>query len=345
VTMGSSAPFVFEEATKEQAKARIGIIGPPGCGKTYTALLLATLLGKNVAVIDTEHRSASKYADKFKFKTLNLTDFHPNNYVQAIRAAEAAGFDVLVIDSASHEWNGKNGCLELVDQASKRYKGNSYVAWGDVTPMHTEFIETMLASNMHIIACFRSKIEYLQSESGGKKEIRKVGMAPITREGAEYELDIVGEMDLDHNFVITKSRCEALANRVVHNPGKDLADAIMAWLSDGEQAKPVGRPSPAPAAPASQPNAHGSQPNVPAGPAPKSSAPAPAPGTITNDQRRVMWDHAQALGFDVNALAKEANAILGTSYNSPAEMTTEEANRVILELERRQANAQQQAAS
>ena len=342
--MGVSAPFVFEEATKEQAKARIGIIGPPGCGKTYTALLLATLLGKNVAVIDTEHGSASKYADKFKFKRLNLTDFHPNNYVQAIKAAEAAGFDVLVIDSASHEWNGHNGCLELVDQASKRYKGNSYVAWGDVTPMHTEFIETMLASNMHIIATFRSKIEYLQTESGGKKEIRKVGMAPITREGAEYELDIVGEMDLDHNFVITKSRCEALANRVVHNPGKDLADAIMAWLSDGEQAKPVGRPGPAPAAPASQPNAHAPQPSAPAASAPKPGAPAPAPGTITPEQRRVMWEHAQVLGMNVPALTEDVNKTLGTTYTSPAEMTADEANRMILDLERRRAAATPQSA-
>ncbi len=338
--MGSIAPFVFEDATKEQAKARIGIIGPPGSGKTYTALLLATLMGKNVAVIDTEHGSASKYADKFKFKTLNLTDFHPNNYVAAIKAAEAAGFDVLVIDSASHEWNGRNGCLELVDQASKRYKGNSYVAWGDVTPMHTEFIETMLASKMHIIACFRSKIEYLQTESGGRKEIRKVGMAAITREGAEYEFDVVGEMDLDHNMVITKSRCEALADRVIAKPGEDLAKAIMAWLSDGEEPTPVGKP----AAPTPQPSAPSASAPKPSTPAP-AAAQAPPNGKITNDQRRVMWDHAQALGLDVNGLTKEANTILGASYGSPAEMTGDEANRVILELERRQANAQQQAAS
>ncbi|MDA8345951.1 MAG: hypothetical protein M0Z66_10765 [Thermaerobacter sp.] len=64
-------------------------------------------------------------------------------------------------------------------------------------------------------------------------------------------------------------------------------------------------------------------------------------GKITNEQRRVMWDHAQALGLDVNALTKEANTILGASYSSPAEMTTDEANRVILELERRQSDVQQ----
>lgn len=338
--MGMSAPFVFEDAKKSQAKGRIGITGPAGAGKTFTALLLASLMGKKIAVIDSEHGSASKYADKFKFKTLQLTSFHPNNYVQAIRAAEAQGFDVLVIDSASHEWNGKDGCLELVDQASKKYKGNSYVAWADVTPLHTEFIEAIHQSNMHIIATFRSKMDYIQTESGGRKEVKKVGMAAITREGAEYEFDVVGEMDLDHNMVITKSRCEALADRVIAKPGEDLAKAIMAWLSDGEEPTPVGKP----AAPTPQPSAPSASAPKPSTPAP-AAAQAPPNGKITNDQRRVMWDHAQALGLDVNGLTKEANTILGASYGSPAEMTGDEANRVILELERRQANAQQQAAS
>ena len=338
--MGMSAPFVFEDAKKSQAKGRIGITGPAGAGKTFTALLLASLMGKKIAVIDSEHGSASKYADKFKFKTLRLTSFHPNNYVQAIRAAEAQGFDVLVIDSASHEWNGKDGCLELVDQASKKYKGNSYVAWADVTPLHTEFIEAIHQSNMHIIATFRSKMDYIQTESGGRKEVKKVGMAAITREGAEYEFDVVGEMDLDHNMVITKSRCEALADRVIAKPGEDLAKAIMAWLSDGEEPTPVGKP----AAPTPQPSAPSASAPKPSTPAP-AAAQAPPNGKITNDQRRVMWDHAQALGLDVNGITKEANTILGASYGSPAEMTGDEANRVILELERRQANAQQQAAS
>ena len=114
--------FQFQRATKRQAKARIGIAGPAGSGKTYTALLLATSMCNRVAVIDTEHGSASKYADEFEFDVLELDDFHPQNYVKAIEAAEAAGYDGLVIDSISHEWNGKNGCLELVELYAKRSK-------------------------------------------------------------------------------------------------------------------------------------------------------------------------------------------------------------------------------
>lgn len=230
------AGFTFKRATKREAKARVAITGPAGSGKTYTTLQLATFMCKKVAVIDTEHGSASKYADEFAFDVLELADFHPNNYVQAIKAAEAAGYDGLVIDSASHEWNGKNGCLELVETfaRTKQRGGNNYAAWADVTPLHTAFIEAIHSANLHIFATFRSKMDYLQTEDkNGKKVIQKVGMAPITRDGAEYEFDIVGDMDLEHAMAITKSRCRTLADKLIRMPGEALATEIMAWLSDG----------------------------------------------------------------------------------------------------------------
>ena len=237
----------FTKATKRQAKARIAIAGPAGAGKTYTALSLAAGLGERVAVIDTEHGSASKYAgDPYTFDVLELTDFHPRSYIEAIRAAEQAGYDVLVIDSGSHEWSGSGGCLELVDAAAKRLKGNSYVAWGEVTPLHNGFIEAMHQARLHLIVTFRSKMDYIQTETNGRKEIRKVGMAPITREGAEYEMDIVLEMDLNHDAVVTKTRCSALADKVFHRPGADLAEKVKAWLSDGA---PAAEPAAAPETP------------------------------------------------------------------------------------------------
>lgn len=244
--------FTFQKATKRQAKARVGLSGPAGAGKTYTALLLATSMCERVAVIDTEHGSASKYADEFDFDVLEPDDFHPHNYVKAIQAAENAGYDGLVIDSMSHEWSGKGGCLELVEVMAKRSKGgNKWAGWADVTPLHNDFIEAIHSAKMHIFATLRSKMDYIQTEdSRGKTVIQKVGMAPITREGAEYELDIVGEMDLQHNMVITKSRCKSLADAVIEKPGATLADAIKAWLTDGapeaaQHGKPGVMPTPA----------------------------------------------------------------------------------------------------
>lgn len=98
----------------------MALIGPSGSGKTFTALSVASTLG-TVAVIDTEHGSASKCGDQFTFDVLELTDYHPQQYIDAIHAAgESAAYDVLVIDSLSHAWNGSGGVLEIVDKATKQ---------------------------------------------------------------------------------------------------------------------------------------------------------------------------------------------------------------------------------
>lgn len=225
----------FKRAVKSQAKARIGLIGPSGSGKTYTALLLAQAMGERIAVIDTEYGSASKYADEFQFDTLELSDFHPQNYIDGIKAAGHAGYDVVIIDSLSHAWAGSGGALELADRNAARYSGNRFAAWRDITPLHNQLIEAMLSAPMHLIATMRSKMDYIQTEdSKGKKVVRKVGMAPIQRDGMEYEFDIVGDLDIDHNLIISKTRCRALDGVVINKPGKELAETVKAWLSDGE---------------------------------------------------------------------------------------------------------------
>ena len=175
----------FKPAVKHEAKARIALVGPSGSGKTFTALRIATGLGGRIAVIDTEHGSASKYADLFTFDVANLETFSPKAYCDAIASAVAAGYDVLVIDSLSHEWMGPGGALEMVDAASARSKGNSYVAWRDVTPQHNRLIDTIIRADCHIIATMRSKTEYVLESHGGKTAPRKVGMAPVQRDGMD----------------------------------------------------------------------------------------------------------------------------------------------------------------
>lgn len=226
--------YVFQKAVKAKSKARIGLIGPSGSGKTYTALLLATHMGNRIALIDTEHGSASKYADEFDFDTLWLNNYHPKNYIEAIKAAGEAGYDVLIIDSLSHAWAGTDGALDLADKNAAKYGGNRWAAWRDVTPLHNQLIEAILSSPCHVIATMRSKMEYIQTtDEKGKTVIRKVGMAPIQRDGMEYEFDVVGELDIDHNFIVSKTRCKALDGAIIKCPGKELADTLMAWLSDG----------------------------------------------------------------------------------------------------------------
>lgn len=233
--------FAFHPATKSRARSRIALVGPSGSGKTYSALAIAAGLGKRVAVIDTERGSASKYAGlpgMPAFDVLELDTFAPETYVAAIAAAGGAGYDVLVIDSLSHAWMGKDGALEQVDRAAKRSQsGNSFAAWRDITPKHNALVDAMLACPCHLIVTMRAKTEYvMETNSRGKQEPRKIGLAPIQRDGMEYEFDVVGDITLDHELIISKTRHPAFDGRVIKLPGRDFGVAIGEWLSDGTPA-------------------------------------------------------------------------------------------------------------
>jgi hypothetical protein len=238
----------FKPATKEQSKLRMALIGPSGSGKTWTALAIATELGK-VALIDTERGSASKYAGNFDFHVMELTDYSPLKYIEAIKAAAQFGYDAVVIDSLSHAWNAPGGVLDMVDRAAKRSQSNnSFAAWRDVTPLHNQLIDALVGTPIHLIATMRSKTEYvLETNERGKTMPRKVGLAPVQRDGMEYEFDIFAEMDMDNNLIVSKTRCTALNGAVVAKPGKNIAEVIRAWLTDGEVPMlKVVEPGPAP---------------------------------------------------------------------------------------------------
>lgn len=231
--------FQFVKATKKQAKARIAIDGPSGSGKTYTSLIAATALAKGgkIAVIDTERGSASLYSEKFDFDVLELNPpYSPDVYRDAIKAAENAGYAVIVIDSLSHAWEGEGGALDMADDATKRQKTqNSYTAWREVTPVHRAMVDAILQSKCHVVVTMRSKMEYIQEKnSDGRTVINKVGMAPIQRSGMEYEFTIVGDMDLDNTIVISKSRFEPFSGRVQKKPSIEFFKPFVDWLNSGE---------------------------------------------------------------------------------------------------------------
>ncbi|MDF2439183.1 MAG: hypothetical protein JWN98_167, partial [Abditibacteriota bacterium] len=183
-----SMSMSFQKATKRSARLRMALIGVAGAGKTYTALNIAKHLGGSVAVIDTERGSASKYSDMFDFDVLELEVFSPQMYVDAIQAAEEAGYEVLVIDSLSHAWTGKGGALEQVDRSAKRSQsGNTFGAWRNVTPLHNAMVDAIINTKMHVITTMRAKSGYVQEkdEKTGMVTVRKVGLAPVQRDGLE----------------------------------------------------------------------------------------------------------------------------------------------------------------
>jgi hypothetical protein len=204
-----------------------------------TALRIAKGLGQRVAVLDTERGSASKYAE-LGFDTQELTSFHPERYIAAIHEAEQAGYDVLVIDSLSHAWSGKDGALELVDRVSKRNQGgNNFAAWRDVTPLQNALIDAILGAGLHVICTLRAKEDYsLEKDASGRSQVVKKGLQPIQREGLSYEFDVVGDINMNHDLVISKTRCPALTDQVYPMAGPEIAGILNAWLTDGAPPPP-----------------------------------------------------------------------------------------------------------
>jgi len=172
--------FAFETATKGQAKARIALTGPSGAGKTWTGLILATTLGRKVAVIDTERGSASKYAGEFAVERLNMQRYDPRDLTKALAAAAGAGYDSVLIDSFSKFWNSSGGMLEQVDNAAKRsYGGNSFGGWKEARPMETAMLEAILSYPGHVIATMRTRTAYeIIEDNRGKKVPTKIGLKP-----------------------------------------------------------------------------------------------------------------------------------------------------------------------
>lgn len=231
----------LRKAERRKAKLRIGLGGPSGSGKTYSALLLANGLTdwEKIAVIDTENGSAELYSHLGNYNVLTLqNDFAPEKYIEAIKTCEQAGIEVIVIDSISHEWEGKGGCLELVELATQASSSkNSYTAWAKITPRHQKFIETMLQSPCHIITSVRKKQDYdMNKNENGKTVITKVGMKEITRDGFEYELTLSFNLAQNNYASVSKDRTNLFMNKPEFIINQDTGKILKEWSESGVEA-------------------------------------------------------------------------------------------------------------
>lgn len=231
----------LQKAKRHQVKLRLGLSGASGFGKTYSALLLAYGITNDwtkVAVIDTENNSASLYAHLGNFNVVSLNEpYNPERYIQAIKLCEKENQEVIIIDSVSHEWQGKGGCLQLHEQLGGRFQD-----WAKITPRHTAFIDAILQSKAHIITTTRRKIDYsLDLGQNGRTKVVKHGTKEITREGFEYELTVNFELINDkHLAKASKDRTGLFMDKpeivITKGVGKKLID----WCNQGisiEEAK------------------------------------------------------------------------------------------------------------
>jgi hypothetical protein len=237
----------FKRATKQQAKLRCALFGPAGAGKTMSALRIASGLGGSVAFIDTERGSASKYADRWTFDVLELERRTIDDYKAAITAAGQAGYAVLVIDSMSHAWQE---LLEEVDRLARaKYRGNTWSAWSEGTPKQRALIDAIQTYPGHVLATIRSKTEWTVEEVGGKKQPVRVGLAPETGKGAEYEFDLLLEISQEHIARVIKDRTGKFQDKLIEKPGEEFGQQLAMWLAEGDAVTVAPKPAPPDPAP------------------------------------------------------------------------------------------------
>ena len=227
---------MFRKAERKQAKLRLALCGPAGSGKTYSALLIAQGLapGGKIALVDTEAGSGELYADMTAYDVELLSaPYTPTRYIEIIDAAGASGYDVLVIDGLSHAWAGEGGILDLHDRAAAAIH-NSFAAWREVTPQHNALVEAILAAPLHVIVTMRTKTAYEVIDDGkGKKKPVKIGLAPVQRDGLEYEFTIVMDLSIErHIATATKDRTR-LFDGQHFVPTLETGETLREWLETG----------------------------------------------------------------------------------------------------------------
>ena len=227
--------IAFKKAERVKAKLKMAITGPSGSGKTMSALRLAKGIGGKVAVIDTENESASLYSDRFDFDTASLSPpYTTQKYLEALQGAIDAGYDTVVIDSITHQWAGEGGILSRKEQMDAR-GGNSFTNWGKMSPEQEKFKSAILHCPIHLIVTIRSKQEYVMQENEkGKQAPKKVGLAPVQREGMEYEFTTVFDVAMNHEAAVSKDRT-GIFNDSYFMISEDTGKTVLKWLESGAE--------------------------------------------------------------------------------------------------------------
>ena len=234
----------IKKAVREQIYTKIALMAPSGGGKTYSSLRLATGMareieketGKKAKILmgNTEESRGYYYADEFDYDIVDIDAPHnPEKYVELINLAVENKYDILIIDSSSHEWEGKGGCLDIQQQA-----GGTYQAWSRITPRHQKFIEAISNSPIHIIATMRGKDQYemVKDEKTGKSAVQKLGVGAKQRDGFEYEFTCTFLIDQKTNAAETQKD----NTHIFEGQGSTIltekhGEEIIKWANSGEK--------------------------------------------------------------------------------------------------------------
>lgn len=195
--------FPIKQAVREKVPLLIGLMGPSGGGKTFSALRLATgiqsVSGGEIHFIDTEARRALHYADRFNFQHIQFdAPFGSLDYLDVISASVRAGAGVVIVDSMSHEHSGPGGMIDLQEQEMDRMAGDDFakrerikmLAWAKPKAARRRLIDGILQLNTNFIFCFRGKETAKPVKRNGKTEVESQGFMPIAGDEFVFEMTL-----------------------------------------------------------------------------------------------------------------------------------------------------------
>ena len=224
----------FTKAKRSKCKIKVSIAGASGSGKTYSALCVAKGMVGNlnkVAVIDTENGSSHLYSHLGDFSVLTIgAPYSPEAYIMAINEAIKNGYECIIIDSLSHEWQGPGGIIDIHGQM----EGNSFTNWNKVTPRHNALIQKIVNAPVHVIATLRSKTEYIMQQKNGKSIPEKMGLKAVQRDDCEYEFTVAFELNKYHVAAVSKDRTGLFQQEPELVLSEDLGKRITDWCEIDE---------------------------------------------------------------------------------------------------------------
>lgn len=231
--------MTFQKAERKKAKLRLWLNGMSSSGKTFAALLIAKGLGGKTALIDSEAGRGNLYGGKFDYDICELdAPYTVDKYIKAIREAEQAKYDNIIIDSSSHEW------LEVLSEKSRidERGGNQFTNWNKPTQKHNSFVEAIIQSPCHVIVTSRAKRDWVMEEetkNGRSVQVPKlVGLASVQREGFEYEATVEFRIDRNHYAEAVKDNTGIWLGKEPHVITEEDGRTLKEWLESGREYVP-----------------------------------------------------------------------------------------------------------
>lgn len=246
----------IKKATRKNKKLRMSISAPPGGGKTLGSLIMARQIAGSegkILVFDTEFGRASLHADRFDFdvvewgaeeveaiqkrraagEKIDTIDINPptvKDYIRFIQLGEANGYDVLVIDSATPEWED----IKKRQQDYKKKLKNDYAAWGPALKDHAGFVNKVLYSSCHIILTIRAKEKH---EITDDRKVVSLGVGEEQQKDLRFFMDFVFAISdrSTHEVSVEKAPPEIMEKYegVSQVLNSTMVQTIKTWLEEG----------------------------------------------------------------------------------------------------------------